>query len=186
MDTWIWVVLVIVALVAVALVVAAASRRRRTERLREGFGPEYDRAVDTAGDRGEAERELRERQERHEELDITPLSDGARTRYSEEWRAVQERFVDEPEHAVREADRLVQRVMAERGYPVEDDFERRAADVSVDHPDVVENFREGHRLVARHEAGEGDTESLRQAMVHFRSLFEELLEGGRTHEGVRS
>jgi hypothetical protein len=94
---------------------------------------------------------------------------------------VQARFVDEPEGAVREADALVQRVMSDRGYPVADDFERRAADVSVDHPDVVENFREGHRL-----AGERDTESLRQAMVHFRSLFAQLLEGGRDREEVRS
>jgi hypothetical protein len=181
MDTWIWIVLAAAVVAVLALLAAALTRKRRTDELREGFGPEYDRTVDRAGDRKEAERELRERQERHEELDIRPLSDEQRTRYAEEWRLVQARFVDEPEPAVREADVLVQRVMKDRGYPVEADFERRAADVSVDHPDVVENFREGHRL-----AGEGDTESLRRAMVRFRSLFEELLEGGRAREEVRS
>jgi len=98
---------------------------------------------------------------------------------------VQGRFVDEPDAAVRDADRLVQQVMAERGYPVADDFERRAADVSVDYPDVVENFREGHRLVNEHEAGDSGTEPLRQAMVHFRSLFDELLAEEPVHEEAR-
>ena len=176
-----WIVLGVLAVVAVALVSLAASRKRRSDQLREGFGPEYDRVVDETGDRREAERELKERQERHDELDIRPLSDGARTRYVEEWRLVQARFVDEPEAAVRDADVLMRRVMEDRGYPAADDFERRAADISVDYPDVVENFREGHRL-----AGEDDTESLRRAMVHFRSLFDELVEAGRTHEEVRS
>lgn len=180
MDTWVWIVLAAVVLAALALAVVV-SRKRRSEQLREGFGPEYDRVVEETGDRREAERELAERQKRHDELEIVPLSDDVRTRYAEEWRLVQGRFVDEPEAAVREADALVQRVMADRGYPVAEDFERRAADVSVDHPDVVENFREGHRL-----AGDDDTESLRQAMVHFRALFEELLEGGRDREEVRT
>jgi hypothetical protein len=181
MDTWVWILLAVVVLAALVLAVVAASRKRRSEQLREGFGPEYDHVVEETGDRREAERELAERQKRHDELQIVPLSDAVRTRYSEEWRQVQARFVDEPEGAVREADALVQRVMSDRGYPVADDFERRAADVSVDHPDVVENFREGHRL-----AGERDTESLRQAMVHFRSLFAQLLEGGRDREEVMS
>lgn len=179
MDTWMWIVLAAL-VVAAAVVAVAASRKRRSTQLREGFGPEYDRVVEDAGDRKEAERELQERRERREEFDVRPLSDGARTRYAEEWRLVQARFVDEPDAAVRDADMLVQRVMEERGYPVADDFEARAVDVSVDHPDVVENFREGHRLVG------GDTEELRRAMVHFRSLFDELLEGGRSREEVRS
>ena len=149
-------------------------RKRRSEQLREGFGPEYDHVVEETGDRRAAERELLGARKRHEELEIVSLSDGVRSRYAEEWRRVQARFVDEPEAAVRDADQLVQRVMSDRGYPVADDFERRAADVSVDYPDVVENFREGHRL-----AGESDTEALRQAMVRFRSLFAELLEGDR-------
>jgi hypothetical protein len=181
MDTWVWIVLAVIVLAAVALIAAATMRKRRSEQLREGFGPEYDRVVEDTGDRRAAERELSERRKRHEELDIVSLSDGVRARYAEEWRQVQARFVDEPEAAVREADQLVQRVMSDRGYPVADDFERRAADVSVDYPDVVENFREGHRL-----AGESDTEALRQAMVHFRSLFAELLEGDRDREEVTS
>ena len=181
MDTWVWIVLAVVVVVALALVAAVAMRKRRSEQLREGFGPEYDHVVEETGDRREAERELSERRKRHEDLDIVTLSDGVRDRYAAEWREVQARFVDEPETAVRQADELVQRVMSDRVYPVADDFERRAADVSVDYPDVVENFREGHRL-----AGESDTEALRQAMVHFRSLFAELLEGGRDREEVRS
>ena len=181
MDTWVWIVLAVIVLAAVAVVAAAVMRKRRSEQLREGFGPEYDHVVEETGDRRAAERELSERRKRHEELEIVSLSDGVRSRYAEEWRQVQARFVDEPEAAVRDADQLVQRVMSDRGYPVADDFERRAADVSVDYPDVVENFREGHRL-----AGESDTEALRQAMVHFRSLFAELLEGDRDREEVRS
>ena len=181
MDTWVWIVLAVIVLAAVAAVAAAVMRKRRSEQLREGFGPEYDHVVEETGDRRAAERELSERRKRHEELEIVSLSDGVRSRYAEEWRQVQARFVDEPEAAVRDADQLVQRVMSDRGYPVADDFERRAADVSVDYPDVVENFREGHRL-----AGESDTEALRQAMVHFRSLFAELLEGDRDREEVRS
>ena len=181
MDTWVWIVLAVIVLVVLVLVAAAAMRKRRSEQLREGFGPEYDRVVEDTGDRRAAERELSERRKRHEELEIVSLSDGVRARYAEEWKQVQARFVDEPDAAVRDADQLVQRVMSDRGYPVADDFERRAADVSVDYPDVVENFREGHRLAA-----ESDTESLRQAMVHFRSLFAELLEGDRDREEVRS
>lgn len=180
---WILVVIIVVLIAVVAMLML---RQRRSSQLREGFGPEYDRVVGETGDRSEAERELRDRKERIEELDIRPLSAGARERYAEEWRLVQARFVDEPEEAVVEADALVQRVMGDRGYPVADDFERRAADVSVDHPDVVENFREGHRLVEAHGRGEGDTESLRRAMVHFRSLFDELLAASRQEEEVRS
>ena len=181
MDTWVWIVLAVIVLAVLGLVAAAAMRKRRSEQLREGFGPEYDRVVEDTGDRRAAERELSERRKRHEELEIVSLSDGVRARYAEEWKQVQARFVDEPDAAVRDADQLVQRVMSDRGYPVADDFERRAADVSVDYPDVVENFRDGHRLAA-----ESDTESLRQAMVHFRSLFAELLEGDRDREEVRS
>ena len=181
MDTWVWIVLGVIVLAALVLLALAAMRKRRSEQLREGFGPEYDHVVEETGDRRAAERELSERRKRHEELDIVSLSDGVRARYAEEWKQMQARFVDEPEAAVHDADQLVQRVMSDRGYPVADDFERRAADVSVDYPDVVENFRDGHRL-----AGESDTESLRQAMVHFRSLFAELLESDRDRDEVRS
>ena len=185
MDTWVWIVIAVVVIVVLGLAALAFSRRRRSEHLQERFGPEYERTLEERGEKREAERELHEREKRHEELDIRPLSDGARMRYAGQWQDVQARFVDDPEGAVHEADRLVQQVMAERGYPVDEDFERRAADVSVDYPDVVENFREGHALVQRHEAGEGGTEELRQAMTRFRSLFDELLEGERVEEEVR-
>lgn len=184
MDAWIWIVIAIVALVVLALVAVMASRRRQTSHLQERFGSEYDRTVDDSGDRRDAERELRDREKRHDDLDIQPLSEEAQARYADEWQGVQARFVDEPEDAVRDADRLVQQAMGERGYPTDDDFERRAADVSVDHPDVVENYREGHALWRRYEEADGDgqTEDLRQAMVHFRALFEELLDGERVGE----
>ncbi len=185
MDTWVWVVLALLALAAIAIVGWAATRARRSKQLREGFGPEYDRVVDEAGDKGEAERELKARRERYEEFDIRPLAAGARSRYAEEWRAVQERFVDDPDVAVRDADRLVQQVMAERGYPVEDDFERRADDLSVDYPELVDNFRNAHRLWSDYEAGDAGTEDLRQAMVHYRSLFDELLEEEPAREEAR-
>jgi len=185
MDTWMWIALALVAVAAIGIVVAATVQVRRSKQLREGFGPEYDRVVEEAGDKREAERELEARRERHDEFDIRPLAAGARSRYSAEWRAVQERFVDEPDEAVREADRLVQQVMADRGYPVEDDFERRADDLSVDYPELVENLRKGQRLWRDYEAGSAGTEDLRQAMVHYRSLFEELLEEQPAHETTR-
>jgi FtsZ-interacting cell division protein ZipA len=184
MDAWVWVVIVIAAVVVVALVAAALARKRRSEALQERFGPEYDRTVDEAGGRSDAERELREREQRREQFEIQPLSDAARQRYANEWQAVQARFVDDPAGAVRDADRLVQQAMGERGYPVEDDFDRRAADLSVDHPRVVDSFREGHVLWQRYDRGEGSTEDLRQAMVHYRSLFEELLVPERVEEEV--
>jgi hypothetical protein len=175
MDAWVWIVIAIVAVVVIALVATAIARRRRTEELQERFGPEYDRTLDEAGGRRDAERELRDRQDRREQLDIHPLSEAARSRYADAWQRTQATFVDDPEAAVRDADRLVQQAMGERGYPVDDDFERRAADVSVDHPEVVENFRRGHDLWNQYDRGDGSTEDLRQAMVHYRALFEELL-----------
>jgi FtsZ-interacting cell division protein ZipA len=176
MDTWLWILLAAV-VVALVVVGVAASRRRRSTRLREGFGPEYERVVDEKGDRRQAERELEERRRRRDEFEIRPLPEATRKRFAGEWQQVQERFVDDPVGAVRSGDDLVTRVMGERGYPM-DDFEQRAADVSVDHPDVVENYREGHRLVEEHRSGRGSTEDLRQAMVHYRALFEQLLEDG--------
>jgi FtsZ-interacting cell division protein ZipA len=170
--------IVIVAIIVIALIVAAlvVARQRRSQQLQEGFGPEYERAVEErGGDRREAEAELRERTKRREEFDIRPLEPGARDRYAERWGAAQRRFVDEPGPAVGEADALVMEVMRDRGYPVAEEFEQRAADVSVDHPEVVEHYRAAHAISTRATAGEAGTEDLRQAMVHFRALFAELL-----------
>jgi FtsZ-interacting cell division protein ZipA len=185
MDAWIWIVIAVIVVIAIALAAAAWSRKRRSEQLRERFGPEYDRTVERADDRRDAERDLRQREERREQFDIQPLSPAARQRYADEWQNVQAKFVDDPESAVREADRLVQQAMGERGYPVDDDFEQRADDLSVDHPEVVESFREGHGLWQRYDRGEGSTEDLRQSMVSFRRLFEVVLVEEPVGEEVR-
>jgi hypothetical protein len=180
MPTWAWIVIIVVAVIVLAAIFMAAGRKRRTRELQSGFGPEYDRTVDRTGDRREAERDLQERRERHEELEIRDLPPAARERHQEAWRIIQARFVDDPESSVGEADRLVQTVMRERGYPV-DDFEQRAAAISVDHPHVVENYRAAHQTWAANERGEATTEDLRQSLVHYRGLFDELL-GGAAEE----
>jgi len=174
MATWVWIVIAIVVVVAVVLAVAAAGRARRTKQLREGFGGEYDRTIEHEGDRRAGERELLHRQKRHDALDIQPLSPGARERYVQRWQATQTRFVDDPSGAVIEADRLVQQVMKERGYPT-DDFEQRAADISVEHPDLVERYRTAHGIAESNERGQATTEDLRQSVRHYRALFDELL-----------
>jgi hypothetical protein len=177
---------IVVAVLAVLLIVAGVLlwRTRRSQQLREGFGPEYDRTVAEHGDRRAAESELLERRERREKLDVQDLEPTARERYAERWRATQRRFVDEPAQVVAEADELIKAVMRDRGYPVEDDFERRAADISVDHPVVVEHYREAHAISTDSARGDAETEDLRQAMVHFRVLFAELVgeEDGRSDE----
>lgn len=175
MPTWVWALIVVAALVVVAIVIWRAFAARRTHALRDRFGPEYDRTLEGTGSRRDAEAELSARADRRDELDIKPLPPGARERYVAEWQRVQARFVDDPDGAVREADMLIQSVMSDRGYPM-DDFEHRAADISVDHPDVVENYREGNRLTRAAALGDGTTEDLRQAMQHYRSLFDELLD----------
>ncbi|HZQ35190.1 MAG TPA: hypothetical protein VFD32_04605 [Dehalococcoidia bacterium] len=175
MPIWSWVVIVIaIAVIAVALVAWLGMRRRRTRELRAGFGPEYDRTVQEYGDRRRAEEELQARKERVERLHIQPLAAEDRQRFMERWHATQAQFVDEPGRAIAEADRLVQEAMAARGYPV-GDFDQRAADVSVDHPSVVRDYRQAHTVSLRNERGEATTEDLRQAMVHYRSLFDDLL-----------
>jgi hypothetical protein len=174
MPWWAWMLVVVVLVALIALAAWGAYRRRRSERLRQAFGPEYDRVVRTTGDQRGAESELESRQNRRAQLDIRPLSDAARGRYAEAWRVAQGRFVDSPSDAVGEADRLVILVMRERGYPIED-FETRAGDISVDHPDVVENYRAAHGISQANDRGEAETEDLRQAMVHYRTLFEQLL-----------
>jgi cytoskeletal protein RodZ len=169
MPGWVWALVAVGVIIVVALVVWQALKTKRTRTLQDRFGPEYDRTVERADDRREAEADLAARAKRRDELDIRPLPTASRDRYLEEWQRVQARFVDDPSGAVQEADTLIQSVMRERGYPV-DDFEQRAADISVDHPQVVENYRNGHRLAS------GDTEEQRQAMVHYRALFDELVE----------
>lgn len=175
MDAWVWVVIVVAVLVLVGVAAYAMASRRRTGALRERFGPEYDKTVDESGGRRTAESELSERVARRQELDIRPLAPAAADRYSTEWRDVQARFVDSPNAAVGEADRLVIAVLRERGYPM-DDFEQRAADISVDHADVVDNYRAAHGISLANDQGRASTEDLRQAMVHYRTLFERLLE----------
>jgi hypothetical protein len=178
----VWVIVVVLVLIAAAAVLFAL-RERRSRQLQEGFGPEYDRTLREHGeDRRAAERELVEREERHARLDIRELAPEDRDAYAERWRHTQRRFVDEPAGAVGEADGLVREVMHARGYPVDSDFERRAADVSVEHPDVVDHYRAAHEISVRATRDQTRTEDLRQAMVHFRALFDELL--GRDREPV--
>ena len=170
------VIVLAIALVAViGIAVWLYMQKRRTETLRSDFGPEYDRAVHEHRDQREAERELEDRRERVEHLNIQPLPAAERDRFAERWQAVQAQFVDDPNGATREADDLVGRVMQTRGYPV-GDFEQRAADVSVHHPRVVEHYRAAHAIAVRNERSGVETEDLRQAMVHYRALFEDLLE----------
>ena len=173
--TWVLVGVVVVLLVVIGLLLA---RQRRTQQLKQGFGPEYQRAVAQHGDQRSAEKDLADRRRRVQKFEIRPLDPASRERYTERWGATQRQFVDQPVAAVGEAHALVQEVMRERGYPVEDDFEQRAADVSVDHPDVVENYRAANRISLEARDGQASTEQLRQAMVHFRALFEDLLRPG--------
>jgi hypothetical protein len=178
MPAWSWVVIAVAVVIVVALailVARSASRRKRTERLKNHFGPEYDRAVGEAGDPGAAEKELVARERKRQKLDIVALAPESRAKYAEHWRAVQTAFVDNPSRAVGDADRLVTQVMRERGYPV-DDFDQRAADISVDHPNVVEHYRAAHVIHLAQEKGDIGTEAQREAFVHYRALFEKLLD----------
>jgi hypothetical protein len=175
METWVWIVIGVIVAIVVLGVVFSALRTRRSRSLQDQFGREYDRTVDKAGGRREAERELAERQKRHDELELKPLSQDARERYLQQWQVTQGRFVDDPTGAVSEADDLVQRVMRDRGYPV-DDFEQRAADISVEHPELVEKYRTANGIARASERGEASTEDLRHSVRHYRALFVELLE----------
>ena len=167
---------IIIAVVVVVVVIAAIilSQRARSAHLQRRFGPEYDRTVQSSGDRAAAERELGQRESRVRKFHIEELPAGARERYTEEWRTVQTQFVDEPKAAISQADTLVCSVMRDRGYPVED-FNQRAADISPDHPAVVQNYRAAHDIAQRSDSGNASTEDLRQAMVHYRTLFNDLL-----------
>jgi hypothetical protein len=175
MDTWVWIVIGVIVAIVVFGVVLSGLRTRRSRSLQDQFGREYDRTVDRAGGRREAERELAARQKRHDELELKPLSHDARERYLQQWQATQGRFVDDPTGAVSEADDLVQKVMRDLGYPV-DDFEQRAADISVEHPELVEKYRTANGIARASERGEASTEDLRHSVRHYRALFVELLE----------
>ena len=164
--------------IIVALIVIAAwllYRKKQSETLAQRFGPEYGRTVNELGSQPKAEAELRARQKRVEKLDIVPLAPADAQRFSQAWRSLQGRFVDNPKGVLQEADTLVQELMQKRGYPMAD-FEGRAADISVDHPTVVEHYRAAQAIALRDHRGEADTEDMRRAVVHYRALFDELLE----------
>jgi FtsZ-interacting cell division protein ZipA len=179
------VILIIIAVLAIAFGAFMYFQKERSKRLQSKFGPEYDRAVDHYGDQRKAEDDLLHRQQRIGKLHIRDLDRAEAERFADAWKAEQTRFVDAPKQAVANADRLVGDLMKARGYPV-GDFEQRAADISVDHPVVVENYRSAHDIALRDSRGQASTEDLRQAMVHYRTLFEDLLERhARKSEEVR-
>ncbi|WP_328306660.1 hypothetical protein OG432_00890 [Streptomyces sp. NBC_00442] len=173
------VIIIIVAVVVVLIVCAVAARRVMVRRrgLQERFGPEYERTVEAQDSRRAGEQELREREERHDALDIKPLPAAARDRYSRDWAHVQEQFVDRPDEAVHDADRLVTTLMSERGYPTEG-YEQQLRDLSVEHGKTLEHYRAAHDVNDRSSSHRATTEELRGAMVHYRALFEELLHDG--------
>jgi hypothetical protein len=175
----------LLAVIGMVFLVARARRKAQSDHLQKRFGPEYNRVVKTVGDREKAEAELKARETRVERLKLIPLSQTEATRFAQEWTLLQSNFVDNPTGVVGEADRLVRELMGKRGYPM-GDFERRAADISVHHPAVVENYRAAQAITARAARGEAGTEDLRTAVVHYRALFEELLEAGAAHEGPQS
>jgi hypothetical protein len=174
---------VIIVIVAIAIAIGAFFyiRRRRSAMLRSRFGPEYKHAVHQYGDQRKAEADLAAREERIRKLEIRVLSREEQDRFADAWRKTQSRFVDEPSRAVADADGLVKEVMQTRGYPM-GSFDQRAADISVDHSNVVTNYRAAHDIAARNKSGKATTEDLRQAMVYYRSLFEELLEQPTTRK----
>lgn len=169
------IVIILVAVIVVAAIAFYLLRERRSKQLRSQFGPEYDRALREHGSRAKAEQALVNRQRRLEKIHIRPLTPEERDRFAAEWHQTQSRFVDDPPDAIRKADRLVYEVMQVRGYPMAD-FERRAENLSVDHPRVVHNYRSAHEIAVREVKGQTTTEDLRKAVVYFRDLFDELVE----------
>jgi hypothetical protein len=168
---------IIIVVVVLALAAAAAFvvyQRRRSAQLQQRFGDEYERTVQETDDRRAAEKDLREREKRRSQLEVTPLAGADAARYQEEWAGIQQRFVDQPAEAVEQADRIVVRMMRDSGYPV-DDFDQRVDDISVDHPDVAQHYREAHAVAAAQARGDVDTEQLRQAVTSYRQLVDALL-----------
>jgi hypothetical protein len=187
MPNWGWILIAVLALITIAsavLAVRATADSRRTTRLKEHYGSEYQRAVGETGDQRAAEKALLDRERDHQKLDIVALSPETQAKYGEYWHAVQSGFIDSPAAALADADRLITLVMRERGYPV-DDFEQRAADISVDHPDVVDNYRTAHGIHLAQERGDIGTEQQREAFIHYRALFEKLVEENTAKEKQR-
>jgi hypothetical protein len=169
------IIIVVLALVVIGVILGPVfARRKRSERLHDHFGTEYDHTVQTLGDEKKAQTELDERRKHVEALDIRPLSVGEHERYLADWTSVQSKFVDDPGQAIVDADRLIMEVMQVRAYPVSD-FEQRAADISVNYPTLVSNYRAARVIAVKNDQRQADTEELRQAMIYYRSLFEELL-----------
>lgn len=193
------IIIAVLVVVVLALGGLLYFQRHRSDQLRSRFGPEYDRAVKESGGKSKAEATLAEREKRVKSLSIRPLEPSDRARFTRSWQNVQAEFVDDPEGSIGHADSLLAEVMSARGYPVSD-FEQMSADISVDHPDVVQNYRAAHEIALRHKRGQANTEDLRQAMIHYRSLFEELVtdtrapdapaiggnNAGDTAEGIRA
>jgi hypothetical protein len=175
LNATILIITVVVVLVIIGgLLALVFSRRKRSDQLHEHFGPEYDHTVQALGDEKKAQTELDARQKHVDALNIRPLSATEREHYVADWAAVQSKFVDEPGQAIGDADRLIMEVMQLRAYPVSD-FEQRAADISVNYPDLVSNYRAAREIATKNKQGQADTEELRKAMIYYRSLFEELL-----------
>lgn len=177
-QVWLIAVVILAALAAAAWFITREQRRKQSQRLRQRFGPEYARVVSERGDRTKAEAELRARERRVERLKLVALTAEDAAKFSQAWAALQVRFVDNPRGVVVEADGLVRDLMVKRGYPMAD-FEHRAADISVEHPSVVEAYRSARAIAVRGQAGQASTEELRQAVMYYRTLFDELLETRR-------
>lgn len=175
---------IVIVLITAAVIGFLVMRKRRSEKLRARFGAEYDRVLRHEGGVREAEAVLAFRQKRVEKLNIHPLSAQQQAEFGSRWQEVQSEFVDDPQGAVTTADQLVAEVMRTRGYPMAD-FEQRAADISVDHPLVVDEYRAAHSITMRHERGQASTEDLRKAMVHYRTLFQDLLAGQPIHNEIQ-
>jgi hypothetical protein len=175
MPVWVWIVIAAAVIIAAVGIGAVATSRNKTHRLKEQFGPEYERTVAEVGEQKAAEKELAARERKRNSFDIRPLTPETFAYYTRQWQRVQTAFVDDPSNALGDADRLVTEVMYERGYPV-DDFDQQAADISVDHPTIVENYRAAHDIRLSQHDGDVGTEVQRQAFVHYRALFENLLE----------